>query len=61
MLIAVTAPTALAQDDHKEAVAVPAKLVESTPDLAPAVPLHGMPKLAGRYFVDFRARTAASW
>jgi hypothetical protein len=61
MLIAVTAPTALAQDEHKEAVAVPAKLVESTPDLAPAVPLHGMPKLAGRYFVDFRARTAASY
>jgi hypothetical protein len=61
MLIAVTAPTALAQDDHKEAAAVPAKLVEATPDSAPAVHLHAISKLAGRYFVDFRARTAASY
>ena len=66
MLIAVTTRTALAQDErkqdeHKEAVAVPAKLVESTPDSTPAVQLHAISKLAGRYFVDFRARTAASY
>jgi hypothetical protein len=59
MLIAVTAPAALAQDERKEAAAVPAKLVESTPD--PAVHPHAIAKLAGRYFVDFRSRTAASY
>ncbi len=61
MLIAVTAPTALAQDEHKEAAAVPAKLVESTTDSLPVAQPHAISKLAGRYFVDFRARTAASY
>jgi hypothetical protein len=61
MLIAVTAPTALAQDEHKEATAVPAKLVESAQDPGPVVQSHGTPKLAGRYFIDFRSRTAASY
>src|SRR5258708_4335940 len=61
MLVAVTARTALAQDEHKEAAAVPAKLMESTPDSAPAVQPHATSKLAGRYFIDFRARTAASY
>jgi hypothetical protein len=61
MLIAVTARTALAQDEHKEAAAVPAKLVESTTDSLPAAQPHAIAKLAGRYFIDFRARTAASY
>jgi len=61
MLIAPTARMALAQDDRKEALAVPAKLVESTTDLAPAAQPRPTSKLAGRYFVDFRARTAASY
>ena len=61
LLTAVTAPTALAQDEHKEATAVPARLVEATPDSAPAVHPRAISKLAGRYFVDFRARTAASY
>jgi hypothetical protein len=61
MLIAVTAPTALAQDEHKVAVAVPARLVASTPDSAPTAQPHAFSKLAGRYFIDFRARTAASY
>jgi hypothetical protein len=61
MLTAPVAPTALAQDDHKEAVAVHAKLVEAPADSAPAPQPHPISKLAGRYFVDFRARTAASY
>src|SRR5260370_3350076 len=61
MLIAVTAPTALAQDERKEAAAVPARLVESTTDSLPAAQPHAIAKLAGRYFVDFRSRTAASY
>jgi hypothetical protein len=61
MLMALTARTALAQGDHKEAVALPARLVESAPDSAAALPLHATSRLAGRYFVDFRARTAASY
>jgi len=61
MLIAPAARTALAQDDHKEALAVPAKLVEPTTDAAPAAQPRATAKLAGRYFVDFRARTAASY
>jgi hypothetical protein len=62
MVIAPAARTALAQDDHKEAVAAHhAKLVESTTDAAPAPQPHAASKLAGRYFIDFRARTAASY
>jgi hypothetical protein len=61
MLIALAAGTALAQSRHKEALAVQAKLVESTTDLAPAAQPRPTSKLAGRYFVDFRARTAATY
>jgi hypothetical protein len=52
------ARTALAQPDHKEAHVIQARLVY------PAIPgIHSHPasRLAGRYFVDFRARTAASY
>ena len=61
MLIAPMAGTALAQVRHKETLAVQAKLVESTTDSAPAAQPRPTSKLAGRYFVDFRARTAASY
>lgn len=61
MLIAASAPTALAQGNHKEARAIPAKLVEPATEPAPAVHAHSAAKLAGRYFVDFRARTAATY
>ena len=61
MLIAPGAQTALAQGDHKEAHAIPAKLVESATDSGPVIHPHPVSKLAGRYFVDFRARTAASY
>jgi hypothetical protein len=61
MLFAPGARTAAAQGDHKEARATPAKLVESAAEAAPAIHEHPVSKLAGRYFVDFRARTAASY
>jgi hypothetical protein len=65
MLIAVTAPTALAQEEPKDVFSALARLVEPTPDAAPFVAQvaqpHAFGKLAGRYFVDFRARTAASY
>jgi hypothetical protein len=65
LLIAPTARMALAQDDHKEARAVPVKLAarhaESTTVSTPAARHRPASKLAGRYFVDFRARTAASY
>src|SRR5215831_17940453 len=61
MLIAAMPGTALAQDEHKEALAVQAKLVEPATDAGPAAQPHPTSKLAGRYFVDFRARTAASY
>jgi hypothetical protein len=61
MLIGPTSRMALAQDDHKEAHAVPAKLVESATDSTPAAQPRSISRLAGRYFVDFRARTAASY
>jgi hypothetical protein len=61
VLIAPTARMALAQDDHKEARAVPARHTESTTVSAPAALRRPNSKLAGRYFVDFRARTAASY
>jgi hypothetical protein len=60
MLFAPGARTAAAQG-HKEARAIPAKLVESAAEAAPAVHEHPVSKLAGRYFIDFRARTAASY
>jgi hypothetical protein len=61
ILVAPTVRTACAQDEHKEATAVTAKLVEPTTDSAPGAQPHLTSKLAGRYFVDFRARTAASY
>jgi hypothetical protein len=53
--------TALAQPQHKEALAVQAKLVESTTDSVRAIHPRPISKLAGRYFVDFRSRTAATY
>ncbi len=61
MLTGPSARTALAQGEHKEAHAIPARLVETTPDATPAVHAHPVSRLAVRYFVDFRARTAASY
>jgi hypothetical protein len=50
--------TAMAQPDHKDARAMPARFVSPA---APAFHSHPVPRLAGRYFVDFRSRTAASY
>ncbi len=61
MLIAPDARAAPVRGDHREARAIPAKLAESPAPAAPAVQAHPASKLAGRYFVDFRARTAASY
>jgi hypothetical protein len=61
ILFAPGARTAAAQGDHKEAHAIPAKLIESAAESSPAVHEHPVSKLAGRYFVDFRSRTAASY
>lgn len=61
MLVGPTPRIALAQDEHKEARAVQARLVESATDQALAAQPRAMSRLAGRYFVDFRARTAASY
>ena len=61
ILAAPVVGTALAQPQHKEALAVQAKLVESTTDATPAPQPHPTSKLAGRYFVDFRSRTAATY
>jgi hypothetical protein len=61
ILFAPGVRTAAARDDHKEARAIPAKLVDSAADSAAAIHEHPVSKLAGRYFVDFRARTAASY
>jgi hypothetical protein len=64
MLTGPTVQTALAQEDRaqdrQDTPAIPARLV----DLAGSAPMiHARPvsRLAGRYFVDFRARTAASY
>jgi hypothetical protein len=64
MLTGPTVQTALAQEDHpqdrQDTPAIPARLV----DLAGSGPtIHSRPvsRLAGRYFVDFRSRTAASY
>lgn len=61
MLIAPHAQAAPARGDHKEVRAIPARLVESASEAVPAVHTHPASKLAGRYFVDFRARTAATY
>jgi hypothetical protein len=61
MLTGPSARTALAQGDRKEAPAIPAGLVEAAPDATPAVHAHPVSRLAGRFFVDFRARTAATY
>jgi len=39
----------------------PARAPEADSDIPPVVSQKGSPKLAGRYFVDFRARTAATY
>jgi hypothetical protein len=54
MLTGPSVPKALAQGDHKEARAIPARLVDPADTTAVA-------KRANRYFVDFRSRTAASY
>jgi hypothetical protein len=61
MLAAPAVRTALAQDDGKEARAIPARLVGPAASTLPVVRSHPVSRLAGRYFVDFRARTAASY
>jgi hypothetical protein len=53
--------TAQAQEEHKEPRAFPARFVEPGMPDSPASRSHPMSRLAGRYFVDFRARTAASY
>jgi hypothetical protein len=55
------AGTALAQGDHRAARAIPARLVEPADPTPPAIQPHPVSRLAGRYFVDFRSRTAASY
>jgi hypothetical protein len=49
------APTALAQPHHREGYAM------ARPVYTPAIHPHPASRLAGRYFVDFRSRTAASY
>ncbi len=59
--ITPTARVAHAQNAGAEAHAIPVKLRESITDLPRASQPHPASKLAGRYFVDFRSRTAASY
>ncbi len=47
--------------DHKGARAVPARFAEPALPASPVVRLHPVSRLAGRYFVDFRSRTAATY
>jgi hypothetical protein len=61
MLAGPAARTALAQGDHKAARAIPARLVEPADTAPPAVHARPASRLAGRYFVDFRSRTAATY
>jgi hypothetical protein len=61
MLAAPAVRTALAQGEHKEARATPARLVDPAAPTLPGVRSRPVSRLAGRYFVDFRARTAASY
>jgi hypothetical protein len=58
MLTGPVVGTARAQGPHKEANANPVLPGEAAP---PANHSHPALRLAGRYFVDFRARTAASY
>jgi hypothetical protein len=60
MLAASAAQTAAAQGDQNEAPAIPARL-EPAASTPPVTRPHAVSRLAGRYFVDFRARTAASY
>lgn len=60
VLAAPAIRTAYAQGNHKEARAIPARLTEPA-EAAPVVRSHSASRLAGRYFVDFRSRTAASY
>jgi hypothetical protein len=48
------------QTDHGEARVIPARLVNAAMPV-PAVHAHPVSRLAGRYFVDFRSRTAATY
>jgi hypothetical protein len=48
------------QADHSEARVIPARLVHAAAPV-PAIHTHPVSRLAGRYFVDFRARTAATY
>jgi hypothetical protein len=52
--------TAQAQHLHKDARAIQARLVEEADGLPPVVS-HAGRRYAGRYFVDFRSRTAATY
>jgi hypothetical protein len=58
MLAAPAARTASAQGEHKEARAIPARLLYPAVSAVRSPPVS---RLAGRYFVDFRSRTAASY
>jgi hypothetical protein len=62
MLAGPAVRTAQAQGDRKEkeARAIQAHLVDPA-DSDPVIHSHPMSKLAGRYFIDFRSRTAASY
>jgi hypothetical protein len=61
MLAGPAVRTALAQEEHKEARTIPVRLVAPADSAPLVVHPHPVSKLAGRYFVDFRARTAASY
>jgi hypothetical protein len=50
--------TAMAQPDHKDASVMQARFLSPA---APVIHPHPVSRLAGRFFVDFRARTAASY
>jgi hypothetical protein len=57
----MTAVPAAQAQDHKGAQAIPARFVEPAVPALPVIHAHPLSRLAGRYFVDFRARTAASY
>jgi hypothetical protein len=60
LLAAPSVRIAQARGDHKAARTIPARLVDQA-DADPPVVSHAGLKYAGRYFVDFRARTAATY
>jgi hypothetical protein len=60
LLAGSSVQTAQARHDHKETRAIAAQLVEQAEALPPVV-AHAGPRYAGRYFVDFRSRTAATY